>query len=113
MSNIRKGDLVEVVTGPYKGERGKVLTVLPDKQRLLVEGINLGVKHERVRPNKPGGQTGGIVEREMPIHVSNVQYVDPKTGAPVRLGAVVDSDGVKKRATRGPKSSNSVIEDNG
>jgi large subunit ribosomal protein L24 len=68
--NIRKGDIVLVIRGPYKGRRGRVLESYPKKQRLLVEGVNMMKKH--TRPNSRN-QSGGIVEREAPIHISNVR----------------------------------------
>lgn len=110
MSLIKRGDLVEVISGPYKGERGKVIDVDRTRDRILVEGINLRVKHEKVRPNKDGGQSGGIIEREAPVHASNVMAVDPETDKPVRLGVRIEDDGTKKRVTRGRNASGSVLE---
>ncbi|MDK2973232.1 MAG: large subunit ribosomal protein [Candidatus Sumerlaeota bacterium] len=109
MSLIRKDDLVEVITGKYKGERGKVLEVYPKKDRVLVEGINLVVKHERVRMSEKG-QEGGIIEKEAPLDVSNVMLVDPKTSKPVRLGVEIGEDGTKRRVTRGRNSSRSALD---
>jgi large subunit ribosomal protein L24 len=82
MQKIRKGDLVVVTTGKDKGKKGSVLRVLEAK--VLVEGINRVKKHQR--PNPVKGQTGGIVDKEMPLHVSNVALVNPATGKGDRVG---------------------------
>lgn len=82
MQKIRKGDLVVVTTGKEKGKKGSVLRVLESK--VLVEGINRVKKHQR--PNPVKGQTGGIVDKEMPLHASNVMLVNPATGKGDRVG---------------------------
>src|SRR5689334_22200038 len=82
MNKIRKGDQVVVTTGREKGKRGTVLRVADNK--VLVEGVNRAKKHQRPNPMK--NQTGGIVEKEMPIHVSNVMLVNPATGKADRVG---------------------------
>jgi large subunit ribosomal protein L24 len=82
MEKIRKGDQVVVTTGREKGKRGTVLRVLEGK--VLVEGVNRAKKHQR--PNPVKGQTGGIVDKEMPIQVSNVMLVNPATGKGDRVG---------------------------
>ena len=82
MQKIRKGDQVVVTTGRDKGKRGAVLRVLESK--VLVEGVNRVKKHQR--PNPVKGQTGGIVDKEMPIHISNVMLVNPATGKGDRVG---------------------------
>jgi large subunit ribosomal protein L24 len=82
MQKIRKGDLVVVTTGKEKGKKGSVLRVLETK--VLVEGLNRVKKHQR--PNPVKGQTGGIVDKEMPLHVSNVALVNPATGKGDRVG---------------------------
>ncbi len=82
MQKIRKGDQVVVTTGREKGKRGTVLRVLDT--RVLVEGVNRVKKH--TRPNPMKGQTGGIVDKEAPIHVSNVMLVNPATGKGDRVG---------------------------
>lgn len=109
MSLIRKGDLVEVISGKYKGERGQVLEVWPKRDQVLVEGINLVVKHEKVRMTDKGRE-GGLIEIEAPLHVSNVMIVDPKTSNPVRLGIQIAEDGTKQRVTRGKRASGSVVD---
>ena len=83
MSKIRKGDQVVVTTGKDKGKTGTVLRVLETGQ-VLVEGVNRVKKHQRPNPMK--GQTGGIVDKEAPIHVSNVMLVNPATGKGDRVG---------------------------
>jgi len=83
MSKIRKGDQVVVTTGKDKGKKGTVLRVL-DTGKLVVEGVNRVKKH--LRPNPVKGQTGGIIDKEMPLHVSNVMLVNPATGKGDRVG---------------------------
>ena len=82
MNKIRKGDQVVVTTGRDKGKRGTVLRVL--EKTVLVEGVNRVKKHQRPNPMK--NQTGGIIDKEMPIHVSNVMLVNPATGKGDRVG---------------------------
>lgn len=81
--NIRKGDLVQVISGNDKGKRGKVLSVSREKNRAIVEGIRMMKRHTRPTQRDP---QGGIVEREATIHVSNLMVVCPKTDAPTRVG---------------------------
>jgi large subunit ribosomal protein L24 len=95
---IRKNDLVEVITGRDKGKRGKVLVVLPDKGRLLVQGVNFIKRHTRPNPQK--NIKGGIAEREAPIHVSNVMIVSPDDDKRTRIGSRVMPDGRKARIGR-------------
>jgi large subunit ribosomal protein L24 len=94
MNKIRKNDKVEVLAGRDKGKQGTVLVVRPDN-RVVVEGINLVKKHVRPNPNK--GETGGIVEREAPMDISNVALVNPVTGKGERVGIKVLDDGRKVR----------------
>jgi large subunit ribosomal protein L24 len=105
MAKIKKGDLVQVITGPSqdrggdRGKQGKVIEVLPDDQRVVVEGINFVTKHVRVGQTQRGSKTGGIEQHEAPIHVSNVAIVDPKSKKPTRVGfrtETVEKDGVSK-----------------
>ena len=86
---IKKGDTVYVNAGNYKGETGKVLSVDPSKDRAIVEGVNIVKKH--TKPNAKNPQ-GGIVSQEAPIHVSNLQLIDPKSGKPTRVGYRMDGD---------------------
>jgi large subunit ribosomal protein L24 len=83
MSKIRKGDQVVVTTGKDKGKRGTVLRVY-ESGKALVEGVNRVKKHQR--PNPVKGQTGGIIDKEMPLHISNVMLVNPATGKGDRVG---------------------------
>lgn len=94
MEKIRKGDDVVVTTGRDKGRRGTVLNCLED-DLLLVEGVNRVKKH--TRPNPMKGQAGGIVEKEMPIHLSNVALFNPSTQKGDRVGFKVLEDGSKVR----------------
>ena len=87
--HIKKGDTVYVNAGNYKGETGKVLSVDPSKDRAIVEGVNIVKKH--TIPNAKNPQ-GGIVSQEAPIHVSNLQLIDPKSGKPTRVGYRMDGD---------------------
>ena len=82
MLRIRKDDTVVVLTGRDKGKSGKVLKVLPKESRVVVQGINTVKRHTRARP----GQPGGVVEKELGIHWSNVAHQDPKDGKPTRVG---------------------------
>ena len=80
--NIKKGDKVVVVAGAQKGTQGEVLEVLPKKNRVIVEQVNMVKKHQKPTQDNPGG----IIEKAAPIHASNVMLVDPKTGEPTRIG---------------------------
>jgi large subunit ribosomal protein L24 len=97
MRKIRKGDDVMVITGSDKGKRGIVLRVVDD-ERLLVEGINKVKKHQK--PNPMRGETGGIVEKEMPIHVSNVAVFNPTSKRADRVGVKTLQDKRKVRVFR-------------
>ena len=101
MAKIRKGDLVEVISGSRaeRGKQGTVLEVLVDQNRVIVEGINYVTKHTRVGQTQRGTKTGGIETVEAPIHVSNVALVDPDTKQPARVGFTeeeVTKDGVTR-----------------
>ena len=95
---LRKNDLVEVITGRDKGKRGKVLMVLPEKGRLLVQGVNFIKRHTRPNPQK--NIKGGIAEREAPMHVSNVMIVSPDDDKRTRMGSKLLPDGRKARIGR-------------
>ena len=95
---IRKNDLVEVITGRDKGKRGKVLVVLPEKGRVVVQGVNFIKRHTRPNPQK--NIKGGIAEREAPMHVSNVMIVSPDDDKKTRIGSKVLPDGRKARIGR-------------
>jgi large subunit ribosomal protein L24 len=102
MNKIRKGDEVIVLAGKDKGKRGKVV-LRKDDERLVIEGINLVKKH--TKPNPMKGATGGIVEKSMPIHQSNVAIYNPATGKADRVGIKVEGD----KRTRVFKSSGEEI----
>ena len=87
---IRKNDNVLVITGKDRGKRGRVLRVLPDKNRLIVEGVNLIKRHTKPNPGK--NVKGGIVEREASLNVSNVMLVCPACGKPTRIGYSTQGD---------------------
>jgi large subunit ribosomal protein L24 len=97
MNKIRKGDKIEVLAGKDKGKQGTVLEVRTDN-RVLIEGVNMVKKH--VKPNPNIGETGGIVDREAALHVSNVALVNPATGKGERVGFKVLGDGKKVRVFR-------------
>ena len=108
MQKIRKGDQVVVTTGREKGKRGTVLRVLENK--VLVEGVNRAKKHQR--PNPVKGQTGGIVEKEMPLAISNVMLVNPATGKADRVGFkfLEAQAGATPRKVRFFKSNGEVVD---
>ncbi|WP_010524185.1 50S ribosomal protein L24 [Nesterenkonia sp. F] len=97
MANIKKDDLVQVLSGKDKGKQGKVLEVRPREERVVVEGVNRMKRH--LRAGQAGSTEGGIVESEAPLHISNVAVVDPETGKPTRVGhreETVERDGRTK-----------------
>ena len=96
---IKKGDLVQVITGKDKGKQGKVIAAYPRDERVLVEGVNRVKKHTKAGPTAKGSQAGGIVTTEAPIHVSNVQLVCKSCGQPTRVGHMLEGD-VKIRICR-------------
>jgi len=93
--HVRSKDTVQVLAGKSRGPRGRVLSVEPDTERALVEGANLVKKHSRANPRK--GVQGGIIERESPIHVSNLMVVCPQCDKPTRVANDVLADGRKLR----------------
>ena len=95
---IRKNDNVLIITGKDRGKRGRVLKVHPDKNRLVVEGVNLIKRH--TKPNPSRNVKGGIVEREASVHASNVQLVCPECSAQTRVGHKILGDGRKVRICR-------------
>jgi large subunit ribosomal protein L24 len=96
-SKIKKNDLVMVITGRDRGKTGKVMRVIPDRQRVLVERINVVKRHSKPRG---AASPGGIVEKEAPIHVSNVMLMDERSNGPTRVGYRVSADGEKLRISR-------------
>ena len=98
VKSVRKNDEVIVIAGKDRGKRGRVLQVLPERNRVVVEGVNTIKRHTRPNPQK--NVKGGIVEREGSIHASNVQPVDPETGKATRVGRKVLEDGRRVRVSR-------------
>ena len=96
---IKKGDTVQVISGKDKGAKGKVIQSFPQRERVLVEGVNRMKKHTKVSRTERGAQSGGIVTQEAPIHVSNVMVVDSE-GTPTRVGYRIGEDGKKVRISR-------------
>ena len=92
---IRKNDTVMVTSGKDKGKKGRVIEVLPKLSRVRVEGVNKIKRHTKPNPQK--NVKGGIVERENPIHVSNVALLDPKSDKPTRIGSKLMPDGTRMR----------------
>ena len=93
-TRLKKGDRVRVVAGKHKGLEGEILSVRRDTGRVLVEGVNVIKKAQRPTQENP---RGGFREQEAPIHASNVQVLDPKTGEPTRIGVRTGEDGRKER----------------
>jgi len=100
---VKKGDKVVVTTGKDKGKTGEVLRVIPAENRVLVQGVNMVKRH--TRPTQFAA--GGIVEKEAPLHISNVAHIDPKSNEPTRVGIRVLEDG---RKVRFAKRSGEVID---
>ncbi|MGF3052701.1 50S ribosomal protein L24 [Microbacterium sp. YY-03] len=105
MAKIKKGDLVQVITGAKperggdRGKQGKVLEIFTEQNRIIVEGVNYITKHSRVGQSQRGTKTGGIETMEAPIHISNVALVDPSTKKTTKVGHRVEEqtkDGVKR-----------------
>lgn len=105
MQKLKKGDDVIVITGKDKGKRGTISNMLPRESRVLVEGINLVKKHQK--PNPAMGVPGGIIEKEMPLHMSNIAIFNPASGKADRVGIKILEDGRKVRIF---KSNNEVID---
>jgi len=106
MNKIRKGDEIVVISGKDRGRRGTVLRVLDD-ERVLVEGINIAKKHQKANPNAMPPLQGGIVDKEMPVAISNIALFNPKTKKGARVGFRVAEDGGKVRIF---KSNNEVVD---
>jgi large subunit ribosomal protein L24 len=101
-ARIKADDQVIVISGKDRGKKGKVLRVEPVKNRVFVEGLNMVKRHER--PRQVAGaqraeQVGGVIEKEGPIHLSNVMLLDPKSGKPTRVGVEIE-DGKRYRVAR-------------
>ena len=93
-SQIRRGDRVKVIRGNDKGTEGTVIRVEPEKNRVVVQGVNVRKRHRKPSATVP---EGGIVEFEAPIHASNVMLLDPKSGEPTRVRSGVGADGKRQR----------------
>ncbi len=93
---IKKGDTVVVLTGRDKGKTGSVLRALPRENKVIVQGVNVAKRHQRQTPTAQGG----IVEKELPIHVSNVAAADPKDNKPTRVGFKMNKDGSSSRIAK-------------
>ena len=102
--NFKVGDKVNVIAGKDKGKSGKILHILRNKERVIVEGINVVKKHQKPTASN---QTGGIIEKENPIHISNIMMTDSKTGKSTRIGHEINKDGKKIRVS---KKSNEKID---
>ena len=95
-AKIRKGDRVIVTTGKDKGKKGEVISVNPADERALVRGVNLVKRHQR----QSAQQEGGIISKELPVHLSNIAIADPKDGKPTRIGFKIGGDGRKVRVAK-------------
>ena len=102
--HVKKDDTVMVITGKDKGKKGRVIVAYPRENRVLVEGVNMVKKHAKPSQQNP---QGGIIEKEAPIHVSNVMLIDPKSGEPTRIGYKILDNGKKVRVA---KKSGQVID---
>jgi large subunit ribosomal protein L24 len=98
---LRKGDKVVVLSGKDKGKEGEIVRVIPEKNRVLVEGINMVKKHQKAGQQTQGRQVrqGGIIDREMPVNASNVAILS-SDGKPTRIGYRIEADGTKVRICR-------------
>jgi large subunit ribosomal protein L24 len=95
-AKIRKGDKVVMLAGRDRGRTGEVIEVRPSEDRALVRGVNMVKRHQRQTAN----QEGGIISKELPVHLSNLAIADPKDGKPTRVGFKIQSDGKKIRIAK-------------
>lgn len=117
MANIKKGDLVQIMTGAtearggYRGKQGTVLAVIKETDKVIVEGVNLVKKHQKIGQTDRGSKTGGIITIEAPIHISNVALIDPATKKPTKVGYLLETDAVtgKVKKTRVSRKSGKAI----
>jgi large subunit ribosomal protein L24 len=98
-ARVRKGDQVMIISGKDRGKTGTVLSVMPKKERVTVEGLNMIKRHQRPTQTAGGQRGGGVIEREGPVHISNVMLVDPKDGKPTRIGIEIE-DGKRLRVSK-------------
>ncbi|MCH7973307.1 MAG: 50S ribosomal protein L24 [Bacteroidetes bacterium] len=105
---IHKNDNIVVIAGNDSGKTGKVLKVFPKKSRVIIEGINIRKRHTKPTQNNP---KGGIIEKEAPIHISNIMLLDPKSNEPTRIGTqiILDEKTGKKKRARVSKISGEMI----
>ena len=96
---LRTDDEVIVISGKDKGKTGKIIRVEPRKERVYVEGVNIVKRHQRPNPARPNAQVG-VIEREGPVHVSNVALLDPKDHKPTRVGTRRTEEGMRQRVTK-------------
>jgi len=108
---IRKGDMVKIISGKdkFQNKVGRVLKVYPEKEKILVEGVNIVKRHTRPTQKNP---QGGIMEQEAPIHVSNVLYYSTKFNVATKVGYKFLEDGKKVRYCKNPKCQGEIIQDN-
>ena len=99
---VKSGDVVKVIAGDHKGAEGKILRVLREKNKAIVEGVNMVSKHTKPSAKNP---QGGIVKKEAPIHISNIALIDPKSKKATRVGIKVEGD----KKVRFSKKSNQVL----
>ncbi len=93
---VKKGDTVQILSGKNKGARGQILEVRKEKNRVLVQGVNMVKRHQKATQTTQGG----IISKEASIHVSNVALIDPKSDKPTKVGYKIDKDGTKTRVAR-------------
>jgi large subunit ribosomal protein L24 len=105
--HVKKGDEVKIIAGNEKGREGRVLAVFPDKEQVLVEGINMRVHHDKPTQDNP---QGGRIERELPVHVSNCMVIDPNSGEPTRIGRKRIEEESGGRWVRYAKKSGEIID---
>jgi large subunit ribosomal protein L24 len=99
--NLKTGDKVIIIAGRDKGKTGKINKILRNEQRVIVEGVNMVKKHLKPDANN---QSGSIIDKEAPIHISNIMLIDPKTNSKTRVGYEIDKKGNKARITKKSKS---------
>lgn len=105
--HVKKGDEVKIIAGNDKGKEGRILAVFPKKERVLVEGINMRIFHDQPSQQNP---QGGRIEREVPVHISNVMVIDPATGEPTRIGRKRIEEEGGGRWVRYSKKSGEIID---
>jgi large subunit ribosomal protein L24 len=95
--HVKKGDLVKVISGNSKGKEGKITLMMPDKQRAIVEGVNMVTKHLKPTAQNPNGS---IEKKEASIHISNLMVIDPSNGQPTRIGRKLNNNGKLQRFSK-------------